>query len=111
MAELFIKRMRASEMVYEHKKEFGLPILDEKRENEVIKKNSEIVKDDVFHTPKKDSSKINGEWNTQLIKDVRAVTAKAMNKSSEAITFSTNYSFVTFNSDNDMIIFESENNY
>lgn len=55
----------------------------------------------------KDSSKINGEWNTQLIKDVRAVTAKAMNKSSEAITFSTNYSFVTFNSDNDMIIFES----
>ena len=55
----------------------------------------------------KDSSKINGEWNAQLIKDVRAVTAKAMNKSSEAITFSTNYSFVTFNSDNDMIIFES----
>ena len=48
MAELFIKRMRASEMVYEHKKEFGLPILDEKRENEVIKKNSEIVKDDVL---------------------------------------------------------------
>ena len=28
MAELFVKRMRAAEMVYEHKKEFGLPILD-----------------------------------------------------------------------------------
>ena len=58
----------------------------------------------------KDSSKINGEWNSQLIKDVRAVTAKAMNNSSDAITFSTDYSFVTFNSDNDMIIFESAEN-
>ena len=58
----------------------------------------------------KDSSKINGEWNTQLIKDVRAVTAKAMNKSEAAIKFSTDYSFVTFNSDNDMIIFESAEN-
>ena len=55
----------------------------------------------------KDSSKINGEWNAQLIKDVRAVTAKAMNNSTDTITFSTDYSFVTFNSDNDMIIFES----
>lgn len=55
----------------------------------------------------KDSSKLNGEWNSQLIKDVRAVTAKSMKESEETITFSTDYSFVTFNSDNDMIIFES----
>ena len=55
----------------------------------------------------KDSSKINGEWNDQLIKDVRAVTAKSMNNSTAEIAFSTNYSFVTFNSDNDMIIFKS----
>ncbi len=48
MAELFIKRMRAAEMVFEHKKEFGLPILDTKREDEVIKKNSEMIKDDVL---------------------------------------------------------------
>ena len=33
MAELFVKRMRAAELVYEHKKEYGLPILDQKREN------------------------------------------------------------------------------
>ena len=33
-----------------------------------------------------------------------------MNNSSDAITFSTDYSFVTFNSDNDMIIFESAEN-
>ena len=36
MAELFVKRMRAAEMVYEHKKEFGLPILDQARENAVM---------------------------------------------------------------------------
>lgn len=40
MAELFVKRMRAAELVYEHKREFGLPILDQKRENAVIEKMS-----------------------------------------------------------------------
>ncbi|MBR5444625.1 MAG: chorismate mutase [Clostridia bacterium] len=48
MAELFVKRMRAAEMVYDHKKEFGLPILDSKRENEVIEKNSALVEDEVL---------------------------------------------------------------
>ena len=48
MAELFVKRMRAAELVYEHKKEFGLPILDEKREAEVIAKNSARIEDDVL---------------------------------------------------------------
>lgn len=48
MAELFVKRMRAAEMVYEHKKEFGLPILDQKREDAVIEKNSALIEDDVL---------------------------------------------------------------
>ena len=48
MAELFIKRMRAAEMVYEHKKEFGLPILDQKREDAVIEKNSALVEDEML---------------------------------------------------------------
>ena len=46
MAELFVKRMRASEMVYEHKKEFGLPILDQKREDAIIEKNSALIEDE-----------------------------------------------------------------
>lgn len=46
MAELFCKRMRAAELVYEHKKEFGLPILDEKREQAVIEKNSALIEDE-----------------------------------------------------------------
>ena len=48
MAELFVKRMRAAEMVYEHKKEFGLPILDQAREQAVIEKNTELIDDDVL---------------------------------------------------------------
>ena len=48
MAALFVKRMRAAELVYEHKKEFGLPILDEKRELDVIAKNAALVEDEVL---------------------------------------------------------------
>lgn len=48
MAELFAERMRAAEMVYEHKKEFGLPILDQKREDAVVEKNTAMMEDDVL---------------------------------------------------------------
>ena len=48
MAELFIKRMRAVEMVYEHKKEFGLPILDKKREDALIARNSALIEDEML---------------------------------------------------------------
>ena len=48
MAELFVKRMRAAELVYEYKKEFGLPILDEKREAAVMERNTALVEDEVL---------------------------------------------------------------
>ena len=48
MAELFVKRMRAAEMVFEYKKEFGMPILDEKREAEVIEKNTALIEDEML---------------------------------------------------------------
>ena len=48
MAELFVKRMKAVETVCEHKMEHGLPILDQKREDEVIEKNSALVDDAVL---------------------------------------------------------------
>ncbi len=48
MAELFVKRMKAAEMVYDYKKEYGLPILDEKREAAVIETNSALVEDGVL---------------------------------------------------------------
>ena len=48
MAKLFTERMRASEMIFEYKKEYGLPILDAKREAEVIEKNSALIEDEVL---------------------------------------------------------------
>lgn len=48
MAELFLKRMKAAEMVCEYKMENGLPILDQKREDAVIERNSALINDDVL---------------------------------------------------------------
>ena len=48
MAELFVRRMHAAEAVAEYKKERGLAILDEARENEVIRRNSALVEDDTI---------------------------------------------------------------
>ena len=43
MAALFCRRMEASKLVAEYKKERGLPVLDPVREEEVIRRNSEYV--------------------------------------------------------------------
>ena len=43
MAELFCRRMEASKLVAEHKKEHGLPILDPVREEAVIRQNSQYL--------------------------------------------------------------------
>ena len=48
MAELFVKRMRAAEMVYAHKKKMGLPILDQARERAVIERNTKRIEDEVL---------------------------------------------------------------
>ena len=48
MAELFVRRMRAAETVYEYKKEQGLPILDAKREAAIIEQNSALVEDETL---------------------------------------------------------------
>lgn len=48
MAELFVKRMRAAEMVYEHKKKMGLPILDQTREAAVIEQNTKRIEDETL---------------------------------------------------------------
>ncbi|MBO5869167.1 MAG: chorismate mutase [Clostridia bacterium] len=48
MAKLFVERMKAVKTVYEYKKEYGLPILDQKRENEVVKRNSTYVEDEIL---------------------------------------------------------------
>lgn len=46
MARLFEERMSASVTVAEYKKDHGLEIFDERRENEVIERNSRLISDD-----------------------------------------------------------------
>lgn len=46
MAELFVKRMEATKLVAEYKKEHGLPIIDVSREEQVISRNSKFIEDD-----------------------------------------------------------------
>lgn len=46
MARLFEERMRASVTVADYKKDHGLEIFDERRENEVIERNSELIPDE-----------------------------------------------------------------
>ena len=48
MAKLFVRRMEAAAMVAEYKRQNGLPVLDEAREAEVVRRNSELVEDPVF---------------------------------------------------------------
>ena len=48
MAELFVRRMRAAEAVCKYKKDRGLAILDEARENEVIRRNSALIEDELI---------------------------------------------------------------
>lgn len=48
MAELFVRRMEAAEMVAAYKKEHGMPILDAAREEEVIRNGAERVEQDAL---------------------------------------------------------------
>ncbi len=48
IAELFVERMKAAEVIAEYKKARGLEIFDATREAEVIKKNSEKIEDDTL---------------------------------------------------------------
>ncbi len=45
MIELFKERMKAAEMVAQYKKENGLAIFDKKREDQIIEKNINKLKD------------------------------------------------------------------
>ena len=48
MAKLFLRRMKAVEDVFLYKKEQGLPILDKKREEQLIQNNSKFVEDELL---------------------------------------------------------------
>lgn len=45
MAELFCQRMKAAKMIAEYKKDHGLKIFDAAREEEVVKRNADLIED------------------------------------------------------------------
>ena len=75
MAELFIERMKASELVAEHKKEHGLEILDPIREAEVIRRNSELVGEPIYREYyvnfQKSTMALSRAYQTRLLKGMR----------------------------------------
>ncbi len=73
MIELFKKRMSASKMVAEYKKENNLPILDSKREEAIINKNVALLSDkeleEYYLEFFKSLLKVSKEYQTKLNED------------------------------------------
>ena len=72
MAQLFEKRMYAAELVAKYKKEHGLSILDEAREKEVVRNNSELVKNSVYR-----------EYYTEFIKETMRISRSYQSRLNE----------------------------
>ncbi len=75
MASLFEQRMAAAELVAEYKRENGLEILDQKRENEIICRNSEYIPNEEIRTYYvnflKDIMEISRAYQSRLIEGMR----------------------------------------
>ncbi len=75
MARLFEKRMRAAETVANYKKENGLPILDTARENEIITKGAERIKDSALRgyyvSFLKDTMRTSRQYQSRLIEGMK----------------------------------------
>jgi len=72
MLDLFLERMQVVKKVAEHKAEKDLPILDEKREQEIIEKNlnriSNLEVKDLCETFYKELLKVSKEYQERIIK-------------------------------------------
>ena len=75
MAALFVERMRASELVAEYKSANGLKIFDPVREEEVIRRNSELIEDDTLRAYYvnflKETMKISRSYQSELLEGMR----------------------------------------
>ena len=74
MAELFEKRMYASELVAKYKREHGLSILDEAREKEVVAKNSSLVENAIYQ-----------EYYAEFIKEVMRISRSYQSRINEGM--------------------------
>ena len=79
MAELFIKRMQAAEMVAEHKAERGLAILDSAREDAIIREGAKRIESPVLREYYigflKDTMKHSRAYQSRLMQGLRVAYA------------------------------------
>ncbi len=75
MARLFIERMKASELVAEHKKAHGLEVLDPVREAEVLRRNCEMIDDELYREYymnfQKNNMSLSRAYQTRLLSGMR----------------------------------------
>lgn len=75
IAKLFCRRMRAVRKVAAYKRERGLPVLDEQREEEVLRRNCERVEDEelrgYYFTFQRDMMRISRSYQQKLISGMR----------------------------------------
>ena len=103
MAKLFEERMKVSKEVAEYKMEHGLPIFDRIREEEVIKRNVELIEDEnlkkYYVMFLKDLMNTSKSYQQELISGIRVgytgvagafgyIAAKKMYKDAELISYS-----------------------
>lgn len=69
MAQLFVRRMEAAQMVAEYKQAHGMPILDAAREEEVIRNGSDRVENDEFRG-----------YYTDFMRDTMAISRRYQQK-------------------------------
>lgn len=79
IAELFVKRMHAAEDIAEYKKERGLAILDQTREEEIIKRNSENISDELIREYYvqflRDTMKVSRAYQSRIIEGMKVAYA------------------------------------
>ena len=75
MAKLFVERMHAAEAVAEYKRNNGLEIYDPVREDELIKRNSNLIEDDKLRAYYvnflKETMRISRSYQSELIEGMR----------------------------------------
>ena len=79
IAELFVKRMHAAEDIAEYKKQRGLAILDQTREEEIIKRNSEYISDELIREYYveflRDTMKVSRAYQSRIIEGMKVAYA------------------------------------
>ena len=86
MAKLFCERMEAVRLVADYKQQHGLPVFDEARETEVVKRNSLLVEDEELRAQIKGSGIGTSATRAEILKKLVNNKYIALNKKTQILT-------------------------